>query len=305
MGFTMNDVHGPTRRRRALVTLALVVALVAAACGGVDAEESGEADTISGGTSEAAALVPEDLQGTTIDVAMELPYPPFGFYDEENVEVGFDVELIAGVAERLGVQMKIENSAFDSIIPSLDSGRFAMGWSAFTITAERLETVDFVQYYQEGTAVLVPAGNPDGLSVETLCGVTTAILLGSTQEGVTLPALDEACEAAGEPPIDALVLPASEDLSLAVLSGRAAALLIDRSVAAFQSKEQPDEFEIAPGSDLDPAPFGVAFPKGSELAPAVSAALNEMMADGTYLEILERWNVDGGAVTSADINPDV
>ncbi len=307
-----------TRARAACITVsAAALVLGLAACGGsTTAESSATAPAASpsapaasaaaaGVDAAAVALLPVGIADDgALTVGMEVAYPPFGYKDTDNVTpIGFDVDLATEMANRLGLQLVIVDAAFDSIIPSLASNRYEAGVSAFSITPERQKEVDFVTYFESGDSALVLTGNPKGLSLDTrLCGVKTAVLKGSTQEVVTIPAIDADCKAAGMAPIEVLSLGGSEELPLALQSGRADVAIADSGNAAYIAQNSAGAFEIAVGPLINAGPGGMVFKKGGGMAEAASAALQGLMDDGTYGAIADKWGLSSGKVTTATIN---
>ncbi len=315
-----------TRARAACITVsAAALVLGLAACGGSSTAESSAAapaeseaaassapaasapaaSAAAGVDAAAVALLPAGIADDgALTVGMEVAYPPFGYMDTDNVTpIGFDVDLATEMANRLGLELVIVDAGFDSIIPSLASNRYEAGVSAFSITPERQKEVDFVTYFESGDSALVVAGNPKGLSLDTqLCGVKTAVLKGSTQEVVTIPAIDADCKAAGLDPIEVLSLGGSEELPLALQSGRADVALADSGNAAYIAQNSAGAFEIAVGPLINSGPGGMVFKKGGGMAEAASAALQGLMDDGTYGAIADKWGLSSGKVTTATIN---
>lgn len=316
-----NTIYARTRIA-AITASAAVIALGLAACGGSSTAESSSAAPASaapaasaasapaasaaaGVDAVAVALIPAGIADDgTLTVGMEVAYPPFGYKDTDNVTpIGFDVDLATEMAKRLGLNLEIVDAGFDSIIPSLASNRYEGGVSAFSITPERQKEVDFVTYFESGDSGLVVAGNPKALALDTtLCGVKTAVTKGSTQEVVTIPAIDKDCAAAGKDPIEVLSLVGSEELPLALQSGRADMAIVDSGNGAFIAQNSGGTFEIAAGPLINSGPGGMVFKKGSGMAEAVSAALQGLMDDGTYGAIADKWGLSSGKVTTATIN---
>jgi polar amino acid transport system substrate-binding protein len=309
-----NSMTGGRVRRRFAGLGAVLLAVTLAACGSstptTPAGPATGADSPTGGSGQGAdagvvALLPAAVKDKgVLTVGMEAQYPPFEFYDTDNkTVVGFDADLAASLARLMGLRLEINDSAFDSIIPSLASGRYDLGISGFTVTSERAQQVDFVTYYYEGDGLLVKAGNPGTLAIgDSLCGVKVAVLKGSTQALKSVPELDKGCAAAGRPAIAATVVPGSSDLGLSLQSGRVVAVLTDGSNAGYTAKLSGGKFEVATGQPYNPAPFGVASPKGSGLDKAVQKALEVMISDGSYAAALKQWNMDSGAVETPKIN---
>jgi polar amino acid transport system substrate-binding protein len=301
----MNPVRLRTSRWTSVVSV-MCLSMSLAACGSSsDDSASPTKDTPADADPAVVALLPDAVKEKgMLEVGMEAQYPPFDFYDTDNTTiVGIDPDIAAGLAELMGLELSLNDAAFDSIIPALAGGRYDLGISAFTVTEERMETVDFVTYYYEGDGLMVPAGNPEDLAIdESLCGVKVAVLKGSTQALRTVPDLDKQCAAAGDPAVDATVVPGSNDLGLALSSGRADGVLTDGSNAAYTAKLSDGKFEIAPGPAINPAPFGIASKKASGLEKAVQKALEIMLANGSYKEVLDKWDVSAGAIESPEIN---
>lgn len=297
------------RKSIAIVGATFAMSVLAACGGGSDAptsEATSAAPTVAASPTAVtpASLVPADIaESGTLTVGMEFGYPPYEYMDEDNTTViGFDVDLANELANRLGLEPEIIDSPFDSIIPSLLAGRLDVGISAFSVTEERLGQVDMITYFQAGDGLLVPGGNPDGLALdESICGLTVVVQKASSQELVTLPQINEKCAAAGKPDVDAISLGQSEEVPLAVQSGRAKAALMGMTGGAFLAENSEGKFELV-GPFLNSGPVGMATAKGNGLAEAISAGLQSMIDDGTYAEILTRWGVEGGAVTTAAIN---
>ena len=101
-----------------------------AGCGSKKAETTG-----SEASSDAAA-------GGTLVMATNAEFPPYEYYEGDNV-VGIDADIAAAVADKLGMELKIEDMAFDSIIPAVTSGKADIGLAGMTVTEDRLENVDF------------------------------------------------------------------------------------------------------------------------------------------------------------------
>lgn len=251
------------------------------------------------------ALLPQSIKDKgQLVVGMEAQYPPFDFYDTDNKTIiGLDADIAAKLATLTGLTLSLNDAAFDSIIPSITGGRYDLGISGFTVTAEREKQVDFVTYYYEGDGLMVKAGNPDGLAIdESLCGVKVAVLKGSTQNLTSVSQLNSKCSAAGKPDVVASVVPGSGDLGLALQSGRVDAVLTDGSNAAYTATQSNGKFDVAPGPPYNPAPFGIASKKGTGMDQAVQKAMESMLADGSYAQILDKWGMQAGAITTAKIN---
>jgi polar amino acid transport system substrate-binding protein len=289
----------------------LSVALALSACGGGSSdsgsESKGNAPSSAAAKSDpdVVALLPASVKDSgTLTVGTEAQYPPMEFYDTDNKTIiGMDPDIAQGLASLMGLKLELQDASFDSIIPSLASGRYDLGMSSFTITAERQQQVDFVSYFNGGDGLLVKKGNPKDLKIdETLCGVKVAVLKGSTQDLESAQLLNEECAAAGKPDLDVSVVPGSNDLGLSLQSGRVDGVLTDGSNAADVAKKSNGKLEVASGPPFNSAPFGIASQKDSGMAAAVQKALEKMIADGTYEQILQKWGMQDSAITAPETN---
>ncbi|MFJ9244735.1 ABC transporter substrate-binding protein [Streptomyces sp. NPDC101776] len=247
-----------------------------------------------------SAKVPAAVKASGITVASDVSYPPMDFFASDNKTViGAEADLDKALGTVLGVKVTITNVPFDSIIPGLQAGKYQLGVSSFTDTAEREKVVDFVTYFNAGTSLLVPAGNPEALKAEgdSLCGRTVAVAKGSTQALVDLPARAKTCKT----PIKVSTYPDGTGVNLAVTSGRADAALADSPVAAYAAKQSGGKLDVA-GDSYGDAPFGIAVPKNSELTGLLKSALAELKASGGYRQILAKWGLESGALDTFEIN---
>lgn len=304
------------RRVSYLVSGVTAVALGVTACGsgGSGAPDPG-AGQQPGSTSTAAAiptvakdpalaqLVPTDIASDgKIVVGQDQSYPPNEFVDEKNTPVGMDIDLGNAIAQKLGLAVEFQNTAFDGIIPGLTSGKYELAMSSFTINAERLQEVDMVSYFSAGTSMAVLKGNPDGLSIDDLCGKNVAVQKGTVQVE-DLEKKSAECKTAGKPEITVTQFQNQTDVTLALTAKRAQAMLADSPVADYAVKQTEGQLEVV-GAPYDTAPYGIIVPKAKgEYAKAVQGAVQALIDDGTYLKILEKWGVQAGKVDKAEVNP--
>jgi len=284
---------------RILSAMLLPVLLFGTACGAKD-DQSGapEADKPA-----LFATLPADIQRTGIlRNGADFTYPPLEFTEADGTTyTGVDVDLANAVSERLGLKLVNTNAAFGTLIPQLQSKRIDMVFSFATVTEERMQSVDFVEYSQSGTAMMVKKGNPDGIkTIDDLCGKGVGVQSGAVQ----VPIAEEAsarCTAAGKPPIEVTQLGKDAEVQMLLRNGRIAVDLLDSPVAAY-SAAQGDEFEVIPNERYSVRPHGVMVLKGNrQLAEAIQKAIQGLMDDGTYAKILDKYEVSDLALPAAKI----
>ena len=106
-------------------------------------------------------------------------FPPYEYYEGDEV-VGIDAEIAAAIAEELGMELKIEDMAFDSIIPAITSGKADMGAAGMTVTPDREENVNFTDTYAHATQVIIVKEDSTIAGPDDLVGKTVGVQLGTT-----------------------------------------------------------------------------------------------------------------------------
>lgn len=248
----------------------------------------------------AVALLPSEVADSgTFVIGVNPEYPPNEYKNSKGEIVGWGVDLAEAVAAKLGLEVEWEDAGFDTIIPKIDGGTIDMGSSSFTDNPERQKTVDFVNFYEAGVLWAAPLG--EEVDPDDACGLKIAVQATTFQHTDELPAKNEACLEAGKDEIEILPYDTQSEATNAVVQGAAAAFTADSPVTLFAISRLADE--IGPsGQAFDVAPYGYPLKKDSELAEAVKAALQSLMDDGTYMEILEHAGVEDGAISTATIN---
>ncbi|ADP78894.1 ABC transporter substrate-binding protein [Pseudofrankia inefficax] len=287
-------------RRTLAATAVASLAAVLAACGGSSGGSS--ADSTPSAATSAVATLPAALAGKTLTAAADASYAPNEFFDTDGKTViGMDADLIKALGTALGTKVDVKNVGFDDIIPALDAGKYNIGISSFTDTKEREAKVDFVTYFSAGTSFFTSADKPASVkTLDDLCGLTVAVEKGTTQAD-DATAQDGTCKTAGKPGVTVSQFPDQNGANLALTSGRAQVSMADSPVADYQVKLSDGKLKLV-GTPYGTAPYGIAVPKNSGLAQPLLTALKALIADGTYKQILTKWGVEDGAITSPQIN---
>lgn len=289
-------------RHRLIATGAVLAAgsLALTACGSQGGSKS-TATKPSSASSKAPLFskLPADIQKSgVVKVGSEVAYAPVEFM-QNGKPVGIDPDLADALGKQLGVSFQIQNSGFDTLITGLASKRFDLVMSAMTDNKERQgKGVDFVDYFKAGTSILVKKGNPEKIqSLDDLCNKTVALQKATTNE-------DIAKEQAKKCKLTIQGYDHDGEALLKIKGGGAVADLNDFPVAAYnaQTSGGGNDFEVV-GDQIDAGLYGIAVSKeNTQLRDAVKAALDALIADGEYAKIMDKWKVQQGAVTSAQIN---
>jgi polar amino acid transport system substrate-binding protein len=295
--------------RRALVPALLAAALLVAGCGSGDGEPTGAGSKSSVPTQKQNASLhdqlPEDIQSAgKVTIGTEALYPPFESFAEDNKTiVGLDPDLANALGQVLGVDVTMTHTAFDGLLTALDGGRFDLVMAAITDTTERQAKYDFVDYFTTGQAIVVKKGNPEKITaIEDLCGKNVSVLVASTQEKLLGEFNADQC---ASDKIKVTALPNDKDALLQVRTGRADASFTQDAVGRYNSRTigGGNQFEVANSEPVLPVPVGIVFSKDdTRLRDAFKAALEELIANGTYDEILAKNDLSGGANKDATIN---
>ncbi|HMJ34516.1 MAG TPA: ABC transporter substrate-binding protein [Baekduia sp.] len=302
-----------TRTVSRLIATAAAVGLCAVAVGAcgssskssssgssVPAQTSTAGSSASGVVAALASKVPAAVRSKgTLTVGADATYPPNEFIGSDGKTVeGMDADLAKALAGVLGLKADVKNATFDSIIPGLAAHKYDLGMSSFTDTREREKTVDFVTYFSAGTSFYVKAQG--GLTVNTLadlCGKTVAVEKGTTQQA---DAEGQSKKCSGGK-VTVLTFPDQNGANLALSSGRAQVGMADSPVADYQVKKSSGQFKLV-GRPYGTAPYGIAMAKDSGMAPVVKAALQDLIKNGAYMNVLAKWGITSGAIKTPVIN---
>ncbi|HKO38272.1 MAG TPA: basic amino acid ABC transporter substrate-binding protein [Solirubrobacterales bacterium] len=247
------------------VLLLALASLVVAGCGDSDDET-----TASGGGGGGG--------GEALTVGSDIPYPPFE-QGKPGEYTGFDIELMEAIGEKIGRKAEFQDTSFETIFRDVAQGKFNAVISAATITEEREKAVDFSNpYYLSEQAVLVKEGS-DVKQISDLEGQTVA-----AQQGTT--GLELAKEELGDSEIRPF--PEGPDAVNALKAGTVEGVIIDAPVAQ-NAVEKSGGVEIAEKIPTEEE-YGIAVAQGdTELLDEINKGLEEVMDDGTYKKIYEKW----------------
>lgn len=291
--------------RRALA-VTLLSGLALAGCAAPEDGTAAPRTEITAGAKDEtiAKMLPEDIrQAGKVRVASGVSFPPMEFFDTDNKTVlGFDADLGKALGDVLGVEFAFENVNFDGIIGGLNAGRYDLALTSMLDKKERQEQVDFVDYLKSGAALMVAKGNPQGVKdVLGMCGRKVAVEKAATGD-LLVDDVTGQCQAAGKPAVTKVPFPDQAGAVQALQSGRADMVAALDLTLAYSVKQAPQQFEVVV-SAIDPLPVGIPVPKNdTRLRDAVQAALKKLVADGTYDQLLAKWNLQAQAFKDAPIN---
>ncbi|WP_086559702.1 ABC transporter substrate-binding protein [Streptomyces africanus] len=310
---------GIRARLRLAAALALPPLLALTACGsggsdgtapaGAQASPAPSDDPVAAvrTVDSVAALLPADVRKAgTLRVGSSIGFPPGAYYPNgtDKAPAGQDIDLADAVAKVLGVKLERQDASFETILPALGSGKYDVGTGNFGVTSERLKTVDFVTYINDGQGFAVKKGNTalgkKVTDLTQLCGLTIGTGAGTTFEA-TLTAQKGVCAKAGKKPYDVKVYSENAATLTALQQGRIDVIMSTINGLRYQAAQPASQTAFL--GEFHRLDVGFAFKKGSPLTKAFQAAVNELIKDGTYARILKKWGTSASAIDTSRINP--
>jgi polar amino acid transport system substrate-binding protein len=279
--------------KKKVLSMMLCVAMTAtvlAGCGSKEATAEAPAETEASEETEAVeeteaeeteaseeADAAEETTGGVLVMATNAEFPPYEYYEGQEV-VGIDAEMAAAVAEKLGMELKIEDMAFDSIITAVSSGKADIGVAGMTVTEDRLKNIDFSDSYATATQAIIVKEDSEIASADDLTGKRIGVQLGTTGdiyasdvEGADIQQFNKGMEA---------VMALSQDKLDAVIIDNEPAKVFVSETSGLKILDEAFAVED----------YAIAIAKGNEdLLDKVNAALAELKEDGTLQAIVDKY----------------
>jgi|SRR5699024_2604301 len=253
-----------------------------------------------------ADMVPDNVrqEGKIVAGAL-MDIPPVEFYAISGETKGVNPDLARLVEQQLGIEIEFLKLGFDSLLPSMKSGKIDIIWDSMNDTVPRQEVLDFIDYLKGNYTLLIPAGNPEEVaSLADMCGMSIATIRGAVQADA-VKEQSEACEAAGEEPIKLALYKTTSDARLQVQTGRVDAFIGNAPALLYLARESSDIFDavVLDAAETKEAYYGIGFNKSDEqLRKAIAAALDAVIEDGSYAEVLAEYGLDELAVDKTMYN---
>lgn len=265
--------------------LAIVAAfsLVLGACGGAkETTESTSASTEEKTEAQESAVEKIQENGKIIMVT-NAEFEPFE-YKDGNETIGIDVDIAKHIADELGVELEIQDIAFDSCVPSVTEGRADFSAAGMTVTEERLRNVDFTDTYFNASQAIIVATDSDITSSADLNGKIVGVQQGTTGD---LYVTNED----GENDIEVAEVrryPKGVDAVSDLVVGRIDAVVIDNFPAQKLQANNADKVIIL-NEFLTEEEYAIAVPKGSDLCDKINEILADMVSSGLMEEIIGKY----------------
>ncbi|WMT55905.1 transporter substrate-binding domain-containing protein [Truepera radiovictrix] len=225
-----------------------------------------------------------DLGGRTLLIGSDTTYPPFETVNQEGEIVGFDVDVMNAICERINCVAQFQTTAWDGIFAALANGEFDMVASGVSITPEREQIVDFtIPYYEVSQAIAVRVGDED----LTIADFEEGNLVLGAQTGTTNAMTAERLAGRERTRLYDTFATAIQ----ALLTGDVDGVVIDDVTADAFAAQYAGQLvvsirEVASGDQL-----GFVVPQGDPLVDALNAGIEMIQADGTLDALVQKWLV--------------
>ena len=208
-------------------------------------------------------------------MATNAEFPPYEYVEGEDV-VGIDVDIAQAIADKLGMELKVDNMNFDSIIPAITSGKDAIGAAGMTVTDERKKNVDFTDSYATGVQVVIVREDSKITDVKDLttkgADNTIGVQLGTTGDIYCTSDIQD--KGFGK----VQQFNKGADAVQALVSGKIDCVVIDnQGLKILDTEYVTEDYAIAVAKD------------NTELKDKINGALNELKAEGTIQKILDKY----------------
>lgn len=247
---------------------------------GTQAGEDAQPDSAAQDSAENSAGDFRTVTDGVLTMATNAYFPPYEYYEGEEI-IGIDAEIAKAVADKLGLELKIEDMEFDSIIMAVQQGKADMGLAGMTVTEDRLESVNFSDSYATGIQSVIVTEDSDITDIDGLAGKKVGVQLMTTGDFL-------AQEKIGEEFVEEYNKGA--DAVMALTQGKVDAVIIDNQPALSYVKST-EGLKIL-DTEFAVEDYAAAVAKDNEgLLNAINGALVELQADGTIQGIIDKYIV--------------
>ncbi|MGW0558097.1 ABC transporter substrate-binding protein [Streptomyces sp. NPDC002926] len=315
-----------TRRAFATAVAVLAASGLLAACGGTG-DAATDAVKPKGRPGEGINISPDQhrIRGKKVDaIAAKVPdairergtirigasadaSPPLGFYaTDDKTRIGAEIDIATLIVDTLGLKPQFEEVSWENLFVGLDSSKFDGVLSNVTVTEERKEKYDFATYRLDNLAFEAKKGTSWQVrGPKDVAGKTISVSSGTNQEKILVDWSEQNVKA-GRKPVDIKYFQKDTDYYLALQSGRIDAYLGPNPTAAHHVASAGQTRIIGTlsgGGSQVQGKIAASTKKGSGLVEAYAAAIDRIIKDGSYAEVLKRWGLSSEAVAKSEINP--
>ena len=254
------------------VVLALVMMVTCfAACQVQEKETKKDADEVK----EAAYTLVKDGK---LVMATNAYFPPYEFYEGEDI-VGIDAEIAQAIADKLGLELVIEDMEFDSIITAVNEGGADIGIAGMTVTDERKKSVDFTSSYATGIQSIIVSEGSSIKSVDDLTGKKIGVQLGTTGDIYASDDYGSDNVIQYDKGTEAIVALQGGDVDCVIIDNEPAKAFVaaNTGLKILDTEYAIEEYAIAVSKE------------NTELLANINKALKELTEDGTLQKVVDKY----------------
>ena len=262
-----------------ILALAMIAGMVAmTACSSTPGTTDDTSKDTEKSTGTEAATGNEETEKPKLVMATNAYFPPYEYYEGDDI-IGIDAEVAKVIADKLGMELVIEDMEFSAVLAAVDSGKADMAMAGLTVTPERLENGNFSTSYAKGVQVIIVKEGSDIKSVDDLEGKKIGVQLSTTGD---IYASDDF----GDDNVEKYSKGA--EAVLALTQDKVDAVIIDNEPAkSFVAANEGLKILETSYADED---YAICFAKeNTELKDKVDAALKELIADGSVQKIVDKY----------------
>ncbi|MDR2526448.1 MAG: basic amino acid ABC transporter substrate-binding protein [Rickettsiales bacterium] len=216
----------------------------------------------------------------TLIIGTDPQYAPFTFLDNNNKNVGFDIDIMTEIAKELNYNIKYLNMNFEGLLPSLLTEKINLIAGSMVITEERAKKINFSdEYYKAGLSIVVNINNNNIKSVKDLKGKTIGVHIGTVGAYYAHTIKD----------VKIVEFDNMADVWLAIINNKVDAMINDHPMNLYYIKTKGNIVKIV-GDILETQYFGFGINKNAQdLLNNVNEVLRKMKKDGRYDKIYKKW----------------
>ena len=269
-------------KKISLAVFAMMMVAMLAVFAGCSSSSDTNSGTADSGTAQDNSLQNVLDKGTLV-LGLDDSFPPMGFRDENNNIVGFDIDVATEVANRMGVELKLQPIEWSTKEMELNTGSVDCLWNGLSIDDERKQAMDLSEPYMTNRMVLVVLNDSEYTDQASLAGKTIGVHNGSTAEKI----LEESdfSKTIG----NTIGFKDNVTAFMELETKGIDAIFMDEVVANYAITSQNKDFKVLEDG-LTEEEYAVGFKKGNTaLKNEVQKYIDEMKADGTMTQISEKW----------------
>ena len=259
--------------------------------------------SLIGLAAAAAAELPDDIRAAgALRLTVNSTYAPMEYRDPTTNELkGLDIDLAQEIAKRLGVKIVWSETPFAELIPSLQTKRADFIISGISDRASRRDAADFIDYLITGPQFFVMADSPIKVD-DDLCGKKVGTTRSTSFPIEIAKWSKQSCEDKGKPAIAYVPGENSIDVRNQLKQGRIDAAVQGSETLPYAQQQEPGKYHVI-GAPFAAGYQGVMFRKDdAAFRELVAKTLADMIADGSYKAVLEKYGLGANAVAQPMLN---